>query len=326
MRHKEEFSEKADKFRSIIENEKHIYIQMHNFPDHDAIAGAYGLKVFLYYFGVESTIIYDGLIARADLKKMVLHLDIEVHHCSEFEFKSSDRIVVVDGNKNNKNVTRLKGDQFAVIDHHQIMEDVDVEFADIRPELGASSTLVYYYLSHFRIPVPRNLATAFMVGLLIDTNKMTRSVSSCDLEVYYSLYFKCNIENTHSIVRNCIGYDDLEYYQRAIDSLRIERNFGFCFLKEGCNPGLLGIIGDFILSLAEVEFVVICADNSHIINFSLRNESSEWNAASIICDALKGTGFGGGHSDLAGGYVSEAGNFDEDEMFDKFTSILFRSA
>lgn len=323
MRHAADFVDKAEEFINLIKGEKHLYIQMHNFPDHDAIAAAQGLKILLKHFRIDSTIIYDGLITRIDLNKMVKVLNIDVNHQSNYKLSESDRIIVVDGNKNNTNVTRLKGDQFAVLDHHEILAPPNVEFEDIRPHLGASSTLIFYYLNHFGIDIPKDLATAFMVGLLIDTNKMTRSVSTYDLDVYYNLYFSGDIDEAQSIVRNCISYDDLHYYNEAINRLRIERSFGFSYLPECCTPGLLGIVADFLLTLEEVDFMVICAKNENIINFSVRNESHAWNAAYIINGALSGAGFGGGHSDLAGGYIEGAETFDPDKIFKKFTKLLY---
>lgn len=43
-------------------HDKHIFIQTHNFPDPDAIASAYGLKVLLEKRGVQATICYKGRI------------------------------------------------------------------------------------------------------------------------------------------------------------------------------------------------------------------------------------------------------------------------
>ena len=41
-------------------HDKHIFIQTHNFPDPDAIASAYGLKVLLEKKGIWATMCYKG--------------------------------------------------------------------------------------------------------------------------------------------------------------------------------------------------------------------------------------------------------------------------
>ena len=43
-------------------HDKHIFIQTHNFPDPDAIASAYGLKVLLEKKGIGKKIFYKGKI------------------------------------------------------------------------------------------------------------------------------------------------------------------------------------------------------------------------------------------------------------------------
>lgn len=46
-----------------------VYIQTHNFPDPDAIASAFGLQQFLDFYGVHTTLCYDGKIGRLSEKK-----------------------------------------------------------------------------------------------------------------------------------------------------------------------------------------------------------------------------------------------------------------
>ena len=52
------------KFEELLQqiNRQHVYIQTHNFPDPDAIASAYGLKVLLEKKGIGATICYKGRI------------------------------------------------------------------------------------------------------------------------------------------------------------------------------------------------------------------------------------------------------------------------
>ena len=56
----------------------HLFIQMHNFPDPDAIASAYGLQYLLKAKGVESTIIYKGKVNHGSSYTMVQKLGINI--------------------------------------------------------------------------------------------------------------------------------------------------------------------------------------------------------------------------------------------------------
>ena len=48
-----------------------VYIQTHNFPDPDAISSAFALQEFLQYYGISSTLCYDGRIDRLSSRKML---------------------------------------------------------------------------------------------------------------------------------------------------------------------------------------------------------------------------------------------------------------
>ena len=65
---------KINSIAKLIKNfqtEKLIYIQPHNYPDHDAIASAYGLQYLFEQFGVKSKIVYQGNIERNSLNQMI---------------------------------------------------------------------------------------------------------------------------------------------------------------------------------------------------------------------------------------------------------------
>lgn len=312
-------------FNNLLEyvrDEEFIFIQTHNYPDHDAVAAAFGLQYLLAELGVRSHLVYEGDIQRDSLVQMISELGIDIRHCSKHPMTEAHKIIIVDGCKGNKNVTDLAGDEVAVIDHHQVEKPDDVPFADIRPDHGACSTIIYSYYEKMGIAVPRNVATAMMIGINMDTALLTRGVSGNDIEAYADLYTRSDIRLQNSILRNYIQSKDLSFYRYAIDNITITDGIAFCYFPEGCNQNLLGILGDFFLALDEVDFVILCARNGSSINFSVRNEKKEWNAARTIQDALHGTGFGGGHADMAGGMVPDATGFDPVAVLKRFRELL----
>ncbi len=52
-------------------------MQTHDFPDHDAIASAFGLQGVLAGAGVPSRIVYAGDLQRDSLRRMIRDLGIE---------------------------------------------------------------------------------------------------------------------------------------------------------------------------------------------------------------------------------------------------------
>ena len=55
----------------ISKEEKPVFIQTHDFPDHDAISAAYGLQFLLAHYDISSYIVYTGTIQRDSLLRMI---------------------------------------------------------------------------------------------------------------------------------------------------------------------------------------------------------------------------------------------------------------
>ncbi|MFW5808524.1 MAG: DHH family phosphoesterase [Spirochaetota bacterium] len=305
-----------------VSNDPYVYIQPHNFPDHDAVASGYALQQLLHHFGTESRLVYEGEIQRDSLMHLITSLKIDIRHISEYKMSETDRVIIVDGCKGNKNVTDLIGDEIALIDHHRVSAPDDVPICDIRPEYGACSTILFTYYDELGIDIPRNVATALIVGIDMDTALFTRDASEADVSAYASLYGIADIHLVNSILRNYIQIKDLKFYREAIDNVFIRDMFAYCYFPEGCNQNLLGILGDFLLALREVDFVVLAANNHDRINLSLRSERDEWNAARIVQEVLDGIGFGGGHADMAGGIIDRREMFDSTAVKEKFLHVL----
>lgn len=305
-----------------LTKEKNIFIQTHNFPDHDAIASAYGLQVLLQKFNISSTIIYKGSIQRDSLNIMINNLGIKAYSCAKLKLSDCNKNIIVDGCACNKNVDDLIGDEICVIDHHEIKKPESIKLTDIRPSAGSCSTIIYSYFKELNIEIERTAASALLCGLNMDTLQMTRGVSKLDVEAFADLYMKADIPLVNTILRNYIQTKDLSFYKYLLENIIIKDKFAFCYYDNGCCQNLLGILSDFLLALEEVDFTVLCAKNENVINLSVRSENKALNASTIIQKVLKNIGFGGGHSDMAGGIIKDISKFNKKEIFDTFYNYI----
>jgi len=306
----------------FLSNEDIVYVQSHNYPDHDAIASAFGLQHFFKHYGIQSKIVYDTKIQRDSVLRLMKDLNIKADQVSDISMKIKDKIILVDGCKGNANVTDLIGDEVGVIDHHLVVQPDDVEFSDIRMEYGAcASIIVSYYMEH-QVDMPQDVATALLIGINMDTALLTRNVSEFDIRAYLHCYRIANVSYVNSVIRNYIRLDDLIYYQHLITHKQIYDRILFCYFPQGCNQNLLGILSDFALALDEIDLVVLCAKEEKI-HFSLRSEVLEWDVSALIQHMLKDIGFGGGHADMAGGIIPDINQFNPDSMFQKIIKLLY---
>ena len=170
-------------------NREHVYIQTHNFPDPDAIASAYGLQRLLELRGVRATLCYKGRIDRYSTGKLVELMGIELLNVDDLVkvLTDDDEVILVDSQKGNSNIIDITGDEIICIDHHPDNDLFEYRFRDIRPEIGACSTMIAQYFFENNVPMDRNIATALTYGIRIDTNNLNRGVSRLDIEMLYRM-------------------------------------------------------------------------------------------------------------------------------------------
>lgn len=284
---------------------RNVWIQTHNFPDPDAIASAYGIQEILQNYGIQSTLCYDGEIDKLSSTKMLKSIGIIIYSCDEIKEKmsDSDAIVLVDCQKNNGNTTDFIGDEIAVIDHHPTFVQVDYQYTDLRI-CGACSSIIAEYFHDLGIRPSTKTATALIYGMRMDTLQFSRGVTEFDIEMYIYLFPYCDTELLHNLESNNMEFSDLRAYGDAIKNIKVYGKVGFSYLDSECPDALAATLSDFILSLTEVEVVILYAKRNIGYKFSIRSERSDVNAGILANEVFSELGNGGGHAEMAGGFVS----------------------
>jgi nanoRNase/pAp phosphatase (c-di-AMP/oligoRNAs hydrolase) len=292
-------------FDSLLKviKKKHVFIQTHNYPDQDAIACAFGLKVLLAYFNIDSTICYEGLTDKFNTLKMVELLNIKIFPIKEINITSEDEIILVDGQRGNTNVQELIGIEIACIDHHNLQETSYYDYYDIRSEVGACASIIASYFIENEIEVPKEVATALLYGIKMDTMCLTRNVSDLDLDMFYYLYKKADIKILRKIESSNIEKRDLDSYLKAISDLRIYNNIGVANIGNDCSEAMIGTVSDFLITLSEVDFTLVYSYRAGGIKLSIRCTLDNVDASEIMKAALIRIGDGGGHPSMAAGFI-----------------------
>ena len=309
------------KFEELVSkiNREHVYIQMHNFPDPDAIASAFGLQELLKYHGILATICYKGKIERYSTEKMCQLLEIEIENIEDIKklLTEKDEIILVDAQKGNSNIIDITGDEIICIDHHPTFEKQEYRFSDIRPEVGACASIIAQYFIENDIPLSERVATALAFGIRMDTKNLSRGVAKLDMEMLYRIFDRCNQQIIYSLENSNLYFEDLLAYSKAIYSIQVYDNVSFADTGKDCPEGLIASVSDFMLALVEVTFSIVYSRKNEGIKLSVRSEIPELDAGKITRDALAGIGNGGGHAEMAGGFVSFSGSDDEEYLMIK---------
>lgn len=313
-------------------NRKHVYIQTHNFPDPDAIASACGLQYLLKKKGIDSTICYKGKIDRYSTGKMIelLHIELEEIENLEETLSDEDEVILVDAQKGNSNIINITGDEIICVDHHPIYERYEYRFSDIRPKVGACSTIIASYFFENKIEVPREIATALTFGIRMDTQKLSRGVCRLDMEMMYRMFDSCDQDIIHHLENSSLYFEDLIAYSKAISSIEVFEDISFADTGENCPEALIASISDFMLALVEVSFSVVYSRKEEGIKLSVRSDGTSLDAGKIASAALRGIGSGGGHATMAGGFVPFDGNDREEDLLiqeirERFLNVICKT-
>lgn len=283
---------------------KHIYIQTHNFPDPDAIASAYGLQRLLALYEIPSVLCYDGKIDKLSASKMLDAFRIQMFAYEEVcsDMSEKDWIICVDAQKHGGNITDFVGEEMACIDHHPTFVPGEYLYRDIRLT-GACSTMIAQYFRQIGRKPDRDVATALLYGLKMDTMQFTRGVTELDIEMFAFLFPLCDQEMLTRLERNNMEFHDLKAYGEAIKRIEVYHKFGITDIPFSCPDALIAILSDFILALQEVEVAVVFSYREDGIKFSVRSEDPSIHAGHLVHQALQGYGEGGGHAEMAGGMI-----------------------
>ena len=293
---------KLDELMRYIHN-SHVYIQMHNFPDQDAIASAMGLQYLLKAKGKSATIIYHGIIDKENTLMMIYILNIELKPVETIQFKENDEIILVDGQKGNMNMHGTSANVIACIDHHKKQETDCYLFYDIPAGIGACSSIIASYYKENNIELPVNVATALVYGQRIDTTYLTRNASELDIDMFYFLYKVANQNQLRRFDTSTMNVNNLLNYQNAISNLRIYGDIGISNVGNDCSEAMIGSISDFLLTLSEIDFTLLYSYRAGGLKFSIRSTRETIDVSNVINTALQGYGEGGGHYDMAAGFI-----------------------
>lgn len=281
----------------------HVYVQTHNYPDQDALASAMGLQFLLQTKGIHSKIVYHGLIDKDNTLKMIELLHIKLYPVESLHFHPSDEIIIVDGQKGNINMSATTGSEIACIDHHGHQATRSYRFYDIRSEVGACSSIIAEYFFENRIKMTKEIATALSYGIKMDTMQLSRRVNDLDINMFSNLYRLADHKKLYDFDMNRMSLTDLTSYQQAISNLKVSHNIAIANIGDNCSEGIIGSVNDFLLTISEIEFTLIYSFRAGGIKFSVRSSNSKIDASEVIRRALCGLGDGGGHNDMAAGFI-----------------------
>jgi len=287
-----------------IRNKK-LGIVVHNNPDPDAIASALALQSIATSFEVNSDIIYHGEIGHQENKAFVNLLGIDLFRMKDIDIDSYDKIAMLDcaipGANNPLPPNMSVG---VIIDHHPIGDaEIDAEFIDIRPNVGASATILTKYLQELNIDIDSNLSTALLYGIRTDTLDFKRNTDSADLSAASYLYPLSDHDVLDQLERPSMSIETLDVLGEAINNRQVIGSYLLTNVGNIRDRDTLPQAADYLLNLEGISTSIVFGVSEDQIFISGRSNDIRVNLGDVMKRAF-GAEAGGGHATAAAAQIS----------------------
>jgi nanoRNase/pAp phosphatase (c-di-AMP/oligoRNAs hydrolase) len=281
-----------------------MLVYMHDNPDPDALAAAVGLKRLVEQAsGAHVTLALGGIVGRAENRAMVEVLRIPLTPVEELSPAGFDALAIVDsqpGTGNNSLPTDRPVD--IVIDHHPARaESAVAPWCDIRPDLGATSTIVLEYLRAQHITLDPPIATGLFYALRTETRDLGRESTEAERAAYLHLVPLVDHQLLYRISHTKVPREHFAALDRALRSAQVLGDVVAVNLGELSYPDLVAEVADLLLSLDRARFVLCCGRYGSKVFLSLRTDATERRAGSLMRQLIGVQGAAGGHGTMAGG-------------------------
>lgn len=121
--------------------------------------------------------------------------------------------------------------------------------------------------------------------------------------MFYKLYMMADRNILTDLDSSVLHFDDIKAYKDALSTIDIREDVCFACAGYECKESLIAAICDFTLTLDGINLSIVYSPKKDGIKLSIRS-GGKYLSGVMTVNALKGIGTGGGHDNMAGGYVS----------------------
>lgn len=302
-------------------------IQVHNNPDPDAIGAAVGMReLYRRYVGVDSPIVFGGIVGRAENRSMLRLLGIKIMPSNKVDYTDCDLLTLLD-TQPGAGHTPLPNEivPHVVIDHHPARAQPDgVLYWDVGRPVGATSTIVAQLFLRNHVPLPRDVATALMYGIKSDTHDLSDEATPADLEVYQRLFSFGDPPLLAQIENARVPRSYFAIFERAIEKAWLYDFACVSHLGKIDNPDMVAEMADFLLRCEGLRWTLVTAIYKETLYLSLRSSGKGSHAGRIARKAVGVMGTAGGHGRMAGGQIKlgEAGRKTRKDVVNTLTDVF----
>ena len=281
-------------------------ILTHDNPDPDALASALILgRLIRTAFKHNVTLAYGGIVGRAENREMFRVLRLPFVHIRGLSLKSYQGFALVDTQPrsgNNQLPSRTVPD--VVIDHHPVRQTTqNGPFFDIRPEYGATATILGEYMLAAGIQPTHAEATALIYAIRSETQDFAREFTGRDKSIYDHFFPRANHRLLARIQSPRLPLTYFANLHDALENLESVDTLVVSHLGNIEQPDIVPEIADLLLRLEGKTWALCTGVYQDRLYLSIRTTNTRAEAGSLMHRLLQRRGKGGGHGRTAGGWI-----------------------
>ena len=217
---------RLEQLRQVVNGTEKVALLLQDDPDPDGIASAIALRTVLGRNRATTPLFSFGETTRAENLAMLRLLDVQIEPADTQTLESFPCVALLDVQPVYFG-ERLRHAHI-VIDHHPRVSVVDAEYADLRVQYGATSTILTEYLEACGADVSQRLATALLYGIKSDTLMLNRETGPADLRAFMSLYPLTNYNILRRIERPELPLSFAGFLARVLPRMRKQTDCSRC--------------------------------------------------------------------------------------------------
>jgi nanoRNase/pAp phosphatase (c-di-AMP/oligoRNAs hydrolase) len=283
-----------------------VVLVSHVNPDPDALSSMLGLKALVEHCqpGKPVVLTCDGMIARAENREMVERLPIPLVPVESAAVTPETAVVMVDSQPFTGRRFSEANLPHVVIDHHETPGLLNgVLFRDIRPNLGATSTMVTGYLLERRVAIAPRLATALLYGIESETAGYPREASTLDDGALVWLFPRADKDLLAQIRNPKLPQSHFATFQHALANAFIYRDVVVSWCGTVSQPDIIAELADFFVRFDEVNWSLAVGLFDNMLKLSARVSQLGGHSGDVLRNVVEGLGTAGGHDKRAGGAI-----------------------
>jgi len=288
--------ERLQQFWDVFGKEDTVLVAIN--ADPDALASAMAVKRLLRYRVKSVVIAHPNEIRRMNNVTMVQRLKIPLERLGNVKTSEFSKIVMVDSQPNHLPCfEKLKID--AIIDHHPIVVEWLCPFVDIRPDYGATASIMVEYLRAAGITLSTGLATALFYAIKVDTSNFEKSTRVADGVAFRYLFDLANRDLVRKFELTDLRRSELRYFTIGLHKLKYSKRRYYSHIGKVPSPDVLVIVADFLNHVGEIDWVFVSGIHNDKLVVIFRCDGYRKNAGKLATRSFGALGSAGGHKQAA---------------------------